>query len=228
MRSEVYMREAQSATEGLFSAMERGLRGIDGVPRAIRKILRRGYWRRRIVHGKVYTNTSFADYITKMPHQGIGQDPMQIRRLLWREPRILAMFERAMAGPHGGARTRQSPPLKSDNVTPPSSLKSDNVTQSQRGNSRAYTLRRLQIDRPDLFLRIERGEMSAHQAAKEAGYRKTLTPFQQVMKLLPKLTEPEHQALAKAQRILKRFPHPSDQQRRLIEMELRRLESQSR
>lgn len=55
-------------------------------------------------------------------------------------------------------------------VTPPAHRpkageSSDNVTTSTRGNTKAYTLRRLAKDRPDLLAKVEGGEMSANQAA---------------------------------------------------------------
>lgn len=50
----------------------------------------------------------------------------------------------------------------------------DNVTaisSGDRGNAPAYALRRLKRDRPDLAARVLAGEMSAHAAAVEAGFR---------------------------------------------------------
>jgi len=47
---------------------------------------------------------------------------------------------------------------------------------SSRGTSSAHALRRLKRDRPDLAQRVLKGEISAHKAAKEAGFRRpTLT-----------------------------------------------------
>jgi hypothetical protein len=42
------------------------------------------------------------------------------------------------------------------------------------GTSRAYTLERLKRQKPDLFKRVVRGELSAHAAAIEAGFRKAV------------------------------------------------------
>jgi hypothetical protein len=50
------------------------------------------------------------------------------------------------------------------------------VTRFQRGNSRAYTLARLARDHPELAIRVHAGELSAHAAAIEAGWRKTTQP----------------------------------------------------
>jgi hypothetical protein len=48
----------------------------------------------------------------------------------------------------------------------------DNISLRQYGTSRADTLARLHRDRPDLAARVEAREISAHAAAKEAGFRK--------------------------------------------------------
>ena len=50
--------------------------------------------------------------------------------------------------------------------------RSDNVTSDERGNSETYTIRRLCRDRPDLAEQVERGELTANQAAIEAGFRR--------------------------------------------------------
>lgn len=67
--------------------------------------------------------------------------------------------------------------------------------ESKYGNNPTYTLRRLRRDRPDLADKVVAGELSANAAAIEAGFRKQPSPFQQVMKLLPKLTEEELETL---------------------------------
>lgn len=48
----------------------------------------------------------------------------------------------------------------------------DNVTREKRGNSSSYGLQRLERERPDLHERVRSGELSAHAAMVEAGFRK--------------------------------------------------------
>jgi hypothetical protein len=55
-------------------------------------------------------------------------------------------------------------------------------------NSKAYQLSRLKRSHPNLFEAVCRGELSANAAAIEAGFRKKPTAFEQVTRLLPKLT----------------------------------------
>lgn len=49
--------------------------------------------------------------------------------------------------------------------------KGDNITLVQRGTHSAYTLARLERDRPELAQRVRKGELSANAAAIEAGFR---------------------------------------------------------
>jgi hypothetical protein len=63
------------------------------------------------------------------------------------------------------------------------------------GNSRAYTLRRLERDHPQLFLKTIRGEMSANAAAIKAGFRKKLTPLEQFARLWAKASTDERQLI---------------------------------
>jgi hypothetical protein len=65
----------------------------------------------------------------------------------------------------------------------------------QGTGQRAYNLRRLLRERPDLVARIESGGLSVNAAAIEAGFRKKLTPFETIVKLLPKLTRDERRKL---------------------------------
>ena len=218
MKRNVYLRQAHTASEGLRFSLRGGLLGLESLPRMIRKILQRGYWRERMLDdGTMVRNASFKDYITNPPLEGLGADPVMIKRLLWQQPRTLAMFERAMVGKQGVHRPRRKPTGEPNNVSP-----------IQHGNSQAYTLRRLQRTRPDLLLKVEKGELSAHAAAKEAGFRKTLTPTQQILKLLPKVNDLQWQVVMRARKLLQQEQNTPEQQQRVIAMALRRLENQAR
>ena len=73
----------------------------------------------------------------------------------------------------------------------------DNVRRSPYGNSRRYTLARLERDHPALYARVLAGELSAHRAAILAGFRKERRPIARALDALAKLTEVEWQAVAK-------------------------------
>jgi hypothetical protein len=49
--------------------------------------------------------------------------------------------------------------------------RADNIRSLAYGTSETYAYRRLRRDRPDLAERVDQGEMSAHAAAVEAGFR---------------------------------------------------------
>lgn len=58
-----------------------------------------------------------------------------------------------------------------------------------------YDVARLNRDHPDLASRVRSGELSANAAAIEAGFRRKLTPYEQVLKLIPKLSQDERRQL---------------------------------
>lgn len=45
------------------------------------------------------------------------------------------------------------------------------ATQRINGNRREYVMKRLERDHPELYARVVAGELSAHRAAVEAGWR---------------------------------------------------------
>lgn len=89
----------------------------------------------------------------------------QLKHLCRDEPKALDAIDKACKG-RQGRRTDLV-----DNV--------NEVEQQPRpdGNSRDAALRRLRDQRPDLHERVLAGEMSAHAAMVEAGFRKRLTPL---------------------------------------------------
>ena len=50
--------------------------------------------------------------------------------------------------------------------------KGHNITLSQRGTARSYSLAKLDRDKPDLAARVRAGELSPHAAMVEAGFRR--------------------------------------------------------
>jgi hypothetical protein len=70
--------------------------------------------------------------------------------------------------------------------------------RNNRGNSRAYILARLDDGgHTKLAAKVRAGKMSALAAAIAAGFKKKPTPYEQVLKLWPKLTESERQQLTR-------------------------------
>ncbi|MCZ4505905.1 hypothetical protein O4273_24040 [Rhodococcus ruber] len=70
------------------------------------------------------------------------------------------------------------------------------ATKHISGNRREYVLNRLERDNPDLFARVQAGELSAHRAAVEAGWRSqtvalNLTNPEQIEQVLRRHVQPE-------------------------------------
>ncbi len=121
--------------------------------------------------------------------EGLGLDPDQVewavQGLKTLEPNKPVEYEWAQQlGKHGGDR-------RSDAV------KDQGCNATLKRGTRAYTLARLKRDRPDLAQKVIDGELSAHAAAIKAGFRKKLTPFEQVVKLWPKLSVAEKKKIRK-------------------------------
>jgi hypothetical protein len=91
------------------------------------------------------------------------------------------MWREAVTPQHGGDRF-----IKSDNIT---------LDGDGRGTSKSYTVARLKREAPALFQAVCAGELSANAAAIEAGFRKKPTPFETIIRLLPKLSDDERDQL---------------------------------
>lgn len=157
---------ARHLVDDLSDALREGELGLKTVPGLMRTVLNEGAWKKReLKTGKVATFNKFADFITTAPLEGLGESPELIKRLLHDDAETLMMFETAMVGPAHRPKGGRS---------------GDIVTTSERGNTKAYTLRRLSKDHPDLFEQVKAGELTANQAAIKAGFRKVKTPFEEL------------------------------------------------
>lgn len=99
-----------------------------------------------------------------------------------------------MTAPEGGDK-------RSETYTTDNNITSGRVT----GTSRAYTLDRLSREAPGLYEAVCRKELSANAAAIQAGFRKRPAPFEQIKKLLPKLTPDERRKLKALRDIVGRY-----------------------
>lgn len=123
---------------------------------------------------------SAREYFLHNEPDGVGLEDRRGTELLHSHPKALKLWRESMTGKGGR-------PKNDDNVT--------SFEGRKTGNSKAYTLDRLSHESPGLYEAVCRGEMSANRAAIEAGFRKPPKPFDQIRKLLPKLTEEERQQL---------------------------------
>lgn len=125
----------------------------------------------------------------KHPHEIAGQQNKKIvNEMKWMRERVLRLLP-GVAPEHVGKGHR------ADNISP------------SYGTDPTYIQRRLNRDRPDLAERVAKGELSAHAAAIEAGFRRKLSPLEQILKLLPKLTDKER-AIVRGEAKKKPIPPP--------------------
>jgi hypothetical protein len=119
----------------------------------------------------------------------LGLDPDQVQWALdglqrWEPDEACSLDEAIRLGKHGGDRRSEE-----------ARDQPSNRSLIKAGTNTAYTLARLRRDHPELAERVADGELSANAAAIEAGFRRRLTPFEQIVRLLPKLTADERAEL---------------------------------
>lgn len=142
----------QSTIESFYEANG----GLSSFPGLLRKIIEAKAWERRVSKGRVVELRNLRELITRKPIDGWGEDPKKIEAVIKDDPATLAMFREAMK-----AQGRRTDFL--DNVK---------EVEAAAGNSKAYTLSRLERESPELFQAVCDGELSANAAAIKAGFRK--------------------------------------------------------
>jgi len=121
----------------------------------------RNAWRERVIRatGQRVQFSSFSEFVTTPPLEGLGATMDQLRGICRGDPEALVAIEDAL-----GTRQGERNDLH------------DNVMKSEQGNSTEYALRRLKKDRPDLHEQVLAGKIKPHAAMVEAGFRpKTMT-----------------------------------------------------
>ena len=147
-------------------------------PQILKRVITERVWERRSHNGRVIELKNLRELITEKPIHGWGQDPKKIEALLKDDPEVLPMWRGAMSNGKGK-------PVNNDNI----------INKDSQGTSRSYTLSRLEKQHPEIYQEVCAGQLSANAAAIKAGFRKKLTPFEQVRKLLPKLSDEEREQL---------------------------------
>jgi hypothetical protein len=166
--------------------------GLSSFPGLLKKLILNEAWKRRELvtrdgrpKGKTIELSSLRELITEKPLAGWGEDPKKIEAVIKDNPEVLAMYREAMKEKTGPK------PNCCDNVT---------ETESQAtGNSKAYTVSRLQREAPELYQAVCDGKMSANAAAIEAGFRRKPTPEETCIKAFSKCES----KLVVAQKIIK-------------------------
>lgn len=176
---ELGLGEKGRLVESLWHAVD-STTSLEQVPGLVRRVLETDAWRKRIYKGRTFEHECFLNFITSMPLAGCGWSPDKVEALIKDDAETLTLWHKAVTGKHGGDRKS----------------KNDNVSLAPRqGNSKAYTLARLEKQEPELYRQVVEKKLSANAAAIKAGFRKKLTPFERIQKLIPKLSAKEKRQL---------------------------------
>ena len=135
---------------------------LERVPRAFVRVMESGAWQHwRNELGRDVQPADFKEFVeTKYP-SGLGTTLEILRKIITGNPRALDLYDAAMQRKPGGDRRSDS--FKSDNVT---------LDKSDRGNSEAYSLRKLRKDAPEIHAEVLAGKISPHAGMVKAGFRK--------------------------------------------------------
>ena len=167
----------------LTQCMAQGDFGLKTFPGILRKAMAKDSWRDRIVHQtkqRVEFKT-FREFMETLPPEGLGTDERTLKNLCRDDIEASDLIDRALQGKPGGDKRSES------------AITVDNVNNDQRptGNSRNAALRRLRKDAPALHARVLAGDLSAHAAMIEAGFRKKPTALERLRKAWAGATDEE-------------------------------------
>lgn len=157
-------------------AIRHGTGNLSHVPGLVKKIIRTQAWtEREIGPNRIVKLGSLLELVTTKPMADWGEDPKKIEALLRDDAEALAMWREATKGKEGGDKRSKEARTTGDIVN------GDVRPATKKGNSRAYTVARLQRESPELFEQVKAGELSANAAAIKAGFRKVKTPDEQAV-----------------------------------------------
>jgi hypothetical protein len=176
--------EKMQLCDTAFSALSHGEGLLKNFPGLLQRIIEEKAWENRKVQLRgIVTLKSLRELITLPPMEGWDEDIEKIRALLQDDPLVLQMFNDELKEQHGGDRKSKD-----------RQIKVDNVKLDKGGNSKAYTVSRLQRERPDLFEAVCKNELSANAAAIQAGFRRVKTPLDTLRSAWGKASKEEREA----------------------------------
>lgn len=156
---------ADRVVDFLQSAINDSSRGLTDVPALIERVIKEEIWRERYVAPtkEIVRFDDFADFTTSPPPEGLGTTLKSLYKFCSESPRTVDLINEVIKRPQRGG-DRRSKQFKRNNVTP--------EKPNSRGNSAAYSLKRLREARPDLHGKVLTGEISINKAIIQAGFRK--------------------------------------------------------
>jgi hypothetical protein len=157
------MRERGAVVRAAAQALEQGGMKLELIPSLILRIINERMWEQRAIPeenwGLSPQFNSFEEFVTTGPWEGLGTTVTAIMDVCRRNT------EAVEAITHATQRDRGRPTVNGNNVP---------IFGRPEGNAQAKALRRLRSDRPDLLQRVLDGELSAHAAMVEAGFRRRM------------------------------------------------------
>lgn len=153
-----YKAPASGVIEALGSAVRYS--SIDEVPDLVIRVVNDDLWREFTtkMHNHI-VHESFESFVEAEPLAGIGTTMTTLRRICTGNVAALDALDRAVQRPKHLNRGRAD----RNNVTDPA--------YHPEGNAADKALRRLRKDRPDLHAEVLAGNLSAHAAMVNAGFR---------------------------------------------------------
>jgi len=155
------LRRRDAVVQSLSICLVDGGFALAKVPGLVKRLLKEDGWRERIVvrTGQRVTFTSFEDFVSAKPLEGLGSTISQVRNCCRDDPKALDAIDCVVQRTHGGSRNGS---FKFNNVK---------LEKPPMGNSAAAALRRLRDARPDLHRQVLAKKKTAHAAMIEAGFR---------------------------------------------------------
>lgn len=165
-------KEAWLVTSSLQMSVRDVRGGMNNVPGLVIRIVNEGLWRSFLCDRtrSMVNYGSFEEYVTADLPEGLGIDLKTLRNICRDNIEACNAIDEACTRTPGGKNQHTAHSIL------------DNIQEAKAptGTSRDAALRRLRKDRPDLHAKVLAGDLSAHAAAIDAGFRKKPTPLDQL------------------------------------------------
>lgn len=153
--------EAGMVVQSLGSAIKHGSSRLESVPGLLKRLLEEGMWREFVTpRGETMQYDRFEDFVVTPPTKGLGATLELVRDMIARDVEALDMLDQALQRP-------AHRPVSNDQVTV-----SNIHSNRPAGTTEARALRKLRKDAPELHQAVLEGNLSAHAAMVQAGFRK--------------------------------------------------------
>ncbi|HEX5997391.1 MAG TPA: hypothetical protein VFY84_19800 [Jiangellales bacterium] len=151
------LRRNATLVEMLGGALRDGDHALGSVPSLLRQVLEAESWREFVTQrGEHVQHQRFVDFVTTPPLAGLGSDVDLVRRIVAGDREAGDLLDKALQNKAGR----------------PETVANIHGIERPAGTSRDAAIRRLRKDRPDLHAEVLAGNLSAHAAAVQAGFRR--------------------------------------------------------